>query len=81
MKYYIYIFEIILISIIFLLIIKSNSKEYFYVSVISSIPEKFYKKKKLKIFMNKSIEPIIKNEEIEDIQELDQQLIEYRNDR
>ena len=81
MKYYIYIFEIILISIIFLLIIKSNSKEYFYVSVISSIPEKFHKKKKLKIFMNKSIEPIIKNEEIEDIQELDQQLIEYRNDR
>ena len=75
MKYYIYTFEIILISIIFLLIIKSNSnnpKEKFDVSSISSI-------KKLKIFNYKTVEPIIKNEIIQDVQAFDKQIFEYKD--
>ena len=74
MKYYIYTFEIILISIIFLLIIESNSnnpKENFDVSSISSI-------KKLKIFKYKTVEPIIKNEIIQDVQAFDKQILEYK---
>jgi hypothetical protein len=75
MKYYIYTFEIILISIIFLLIIESNSnnpKENFDVSSISSI-------KKLKIFNYKTVEPIIKNEIIQDVQAFDKQIFEYKD--
>jgi hypothetical protein len=72
MKYYIYTFEIILISIIFLVIIENNSKENFDVSSISSI-------KKLKIFSYKTVEPIIKNEIIQDVQAFDKQIFEYKD--
>lgn len=74
---------IILIAIYFLIELGKITNGYIFerleVSKISSIEKIFPKIKKIKIFNFKTREPIKRNEVIQDVQEFDKQVFEYKD--
>lgn len=74
---------IILIAIYFLIELGKITNGYIFerleVSKISSIEKIFPKIKKIKIFNFKTREPLKRNEVIQDVQEFDKQVFEYKD--
>ena len=74
---------IILIAIYFLVELGKTSHGYVFehleISKISSIEKIFPKIKKMKLFNFKTREKLKRNEVIEDVQEFDKQLFEYKD--
>jgi hypothetical protein len=74
---------IILIAIYFLIELGKITNGYIFerleVSKISSIEKIFPKIKKMKIFNFKTREPLKRNEVIQDVQEFDKQVFEYKD--
>ena len=82
-KYVYSIIIIIVISVYFLIEIGKITNGYVFehldTSKISSIKKLFPEIKTLKVFQYKTIEPIKRNEFIEDVQEFDNQVFEYKD--
>jgi len=74
---------IILITIYFLIELGKTSNGYIFerleISKISSIEKIFPKIKKMKLFNFKTREKMKRNEVIEDVQEFDKQIFEYKD--
>lgn len=82
-KYIYSIIIILVISVYFLIEIGKISNGYVFehldTSITSRINKLFPKINTLKVFQYKTIEPIKKNKVIEDVQEFDYQIFEYKN--